>query len=196
MEQTLSRIFVTVPLAVAVTILIRNYSSSKDDPQQSDSNQTNEMPQSIPPKNGPYPVPKTKPSYQLDSALRQLNTTVLKVEPCSNLPEAELQLFGKIDENKIYQIVITSASIFHPQGGGQPSDRGKMETELGQFEVIMVRRNEKGELLHLGKFSDLGKPIFRKDDMVTQSVDSKARNLHSRYHTAVSWFFWFFFLGQ
>jgi len=190
MEQTLSRIYVTVPLAVAATILIWNYSSSKDDPP-SDFNQTHKRPQSIPPKNGPYPVPKTKPSYQLDSTLRQLNTTVLKVEPCSNLPEAELQLFGKIDESKIYQIVITSASIFHPQGGGQPSDRGKMETELGQFEVITVRRNGKGELLHLGKFSDLGGNIFRKDDMVIQSVDSEARNLHSRYHTAVRLFFFF-----
>ncbi|KAK4233864.1 hypothetical protein C8A03DRAFT_47686 [Achaetomium macrosporum] len=83
-------------------------------------------------------------------------------------------------------VVITDSTIFHPQGGGQPSDVGAMTIELGaRFDVHMVRMSAvaQGEVLHFGRFADASS-VFQPGETVTQSIDAEKRLLYSRYHTA------------
>jgi Ser-tRNA(Ala) deacylase AlaX len=133
------------------------------------------------------PVPKPDPttaSYQYDSALRELSTTVLSVEPFALLPEPEQQLF-KLPGAEAYHVVVTDATIFHPQGGGQPSDVGTMRLaspSAGWFNVLAVRKTEHAQILHLGVFSDVP---FGVGEVTIQAIDEEARLLHSRFHTAV-----------
>jgi Ser-tRNA(Ala) deacylase AlaX len=84
-------------------------------------------------------------------------------------------------------VVITSQTIFHPQGGGQPSDVGSMQSaESGaKFEVLSVRMNavEEGQVLHFGRFTDPNR-TFGKGECVEQNIDAEKRELYSRLHTA------------
>ncbi|OTA79918.1 hypothetical protein M434DRAFT_25667 [Hypoxylon sp. CO27-5] len=83
-------------------------------------------------------------------------------------------------------VVVTEKTIFHPQGGGQPSDVGAMKSSDGtSFDVSMVRMSavNDGEVLHFGRFTNAAS-IFKPGDSVTQSIDTEKRNLYSRYHTA------------
>jgi Ser-tRNA(Ala) deacylase AlaX len=171
---------IVIPIAAAATYLIWRFADSKSKPD--DNNRR---------KPGPQPVPATEPVYQFDSTLRQLTTTVLSVEPLMSLPEVDRQIFGALKDAP-YHIITTRASIFHPQGGGQPSDSGTMEGEKGPssgiFVVEDVRRNQRGEQLHLGRFVHPDCAAFRRGDSVLQKIDEVKRDLNTRYHTAVCLF--------
>ncbi len=90
---------------------------------------------------------------------------------------AEILHLGK-DERGIY--LLLSQTIFYPQGGGQPSDQGKISGEEFELEVIQVRQVE-GEIRHYLKsestFALVGKTANLK-------IDSSRRLLNARYHTA------------
>ncbi|MDO7243661.1 alanyl-tRNA editing protein [Acinetobacter pittii] len=65
-----------------------------------------------------------------------------------------------------------SATPFHPQGGGQPSDTGK----IAEVDVVHVAI-EHGEIIHYCTHPvDLGKTLAQ--------VDEKKRHYHSRLHSA------------
>lgn len=68
--------------------------------------------------------------------------------------------------------VILSATIFHPQGGGQPSDRGT----IGHASMLHAVQ-ENGEIVH---FTDA--PV--DTGTVQLTVDAELRQLHTRYHSA------------
>ncbi|OJJ42291.1 hypothetical protein ASPZODRAFT_137375 [Penicilliopsis zonata CBS 506.65] len=80
-----------------------------------------------------------------------------------------------------HHIVVTDKTIFHPQGGGQPSDEGVMKAEYAVFTVTSVRMRD-DKVLHLGIFTD--QRIFSAGDTIIQNIDIDKRILYSRYHTA------------
>ncbi len=71
--------------------------------------------------------------------------------------------------------VCTAKTVFHPQGGGQKSDRG---TIAGVLVAKVVHRN--GEVFHY-----LDRPsAFAVGQPVTLEIDRAWRHLHSRWHNA------------
>ncbi|KAJ8113767.1 hypothetical protein ONZ43_g5078 [Nemania bipapillata] len=127
---------------------------------------------------------RTYLAFQHNAKLHSLQTVVRAVRSVASLEEANKGLFkGASDED---HVVVTEQTIFHPQGGGQPSDVGTIRASSGaSFDVSAVRMNQvtEGEVLHLGRFTDVS-PHFKPGDLVTQTIDSEKRLLYSRYHTA------------
>lgn len=121
-----------------------------------------------------------------------MDTTITAITPFSSLPEENQALF-KIpeDEQQKYFVIQTESTIFHPQGGGQPSDVGTLTgAENGvKFDVISARTDaiDPDQVLHCGHYfeeSASSPSIFNVGDAVTQAIDVEKRLLYSRYHTA------------
>lgn len=74
---------------------------------------------------------KTKPLYLDDSYLKEMDASILEVQPES--------------ENKWR--VILDQTVFYPMGGGQPTDQGMAEFDIWKSEVYMVMMKE-GEIWH------------------------------------------------
>ncbi|KAK4691500.1 hypothetical protein P7C71_g5515, partial [Lecanoromycetidae sp. Uapishka_2] len=132
--------------------------------------------------------------------LDNLITTVTHITRLSMLDLHEHDLFKASTpntNNEAAYVLATSSTIFHPQGGGQPSDTGIMKMQSGEgedaenqgvvFDVKLVRKLEHA-ILHCGFFrpnsNSATKPVFSVSDSVIQTHDSAKRNLHSRLHTA------------
>ncbi len=76
-------------------------------------------------------------------------------------------------------IVILDTTIFYPQGGGQPYDKGIIENAAAKFIVEEVRFVD-GIVKHYGTFEH---GTFHTGDTVTCIVDKERRILHSRLHS-------------
>lgn len=127
--------------------------------------------------------------YQVDAKRATLDTVVEAVIPYTELVSANRALYklpADADEGtaKSLYAIATQATIFHPQGGGQPSDVGSMTVGGATFEVLSARMDavESGRVLHFGKASDIS--TFSAGVTVTQSIDTAKRLLYSRLHTA------------
>ncbi|KAK6511887.1 hypothetical protein TWF481_000791 [Arthrobotrys musiformis] len=118
------------------------------------------------------------------ATLYELSTKVLKIIPFASLEEQNQSLFKFASGEE--SVVVTSETIFHPQGGGQPSDTGvmRMQTKDSTIEVSAVRYDliDKGRVLHLGQFTTESK--FAEGDEVKQSIDVGKRLYYSKLHTA------------
>ncbi|KAM0878335.1 hypothetical protein ACQ4PT_034953 [Festuca glaucescens] len=86
--------------------------------------------------------------------------------------------------------VVLDATIFHPQGGGQPADTGVISAATGaawRFLVEDVRVKE-GVVFHYGRSEDAAgdgcKPELDKGQSVTLEIDAGRRSLNSRLHSA------------
>jgi Ser-tRNA(Ala) deacylase AlaX len=77
--------------------------------------------------------------------------------------------------------LILEETIFHPQGGGQPSDVGIIENEEIIFKVEKASTVD-GHVEHLGEFS--GDSTFKINDKVKLKVDKESRDLNTRLHSA------------
>lgn len=75
--------------------------------------------------------------------------------------------------------LILDRTIFYPQGGGQPSDKGKIISKHGEMNVKSVEYNG-GEIKHLGSI----KGTFSVGDQVELSIDWDLRFKHMQWHTA------------
>ncbi|CAJ2500321.1 Uu.00g031740.m01.CDS01 [Anthostomella pinea] len=127
---------------------------------------------------------RTYLAFQRNAKLHSLQTVVTAVRSVSSLEDANRSLFKQANDDD--HVVITEQTIFHPQGGGQPSDVGVMKSDTGaNFDVSLVRMNAvtEGEVLHFGRFTDTSS-VFKPGETITQTIDSDKRNLYSRYHTA------------
>ncbi|KUI72121.1 Alanyl-tRNA editing protein AlaX-L [Cytospora mali] len=128
---------------------------------------------------------RTYLAFHHDAKLHRLPTTVTAIYPFSSLEELNRGLFKQgTDED---HVVVTEKTIFHPQGGGQPSDVGSMSGPTGDvlFDVQAVRMDavRDGQVLHFGRFNKTS-PIFQAGDTVEQAIDVEKRLLYSRLHTA------------
>jgi Ser-tRNA(Ala) deacylase AlaX len=127
-------------------------------------------------------------AFQHNAELHTIDVIVTAVRPFSALEESNRQLFktGRDSDH----VIVTKQTIFHPQGGGQPSDVGLMTgPNGGSFIVTAVRMDAvcEGQVLHLGRFScgeDYSASIFNQGETVAQTIDVEKRLLYSRLHTA------------
>src|SRR5690606_14249257 len=97
---------------------------------------------------------RTYLAYQHDAKLYTLQTLVIGLHPFSELEEANRLLFKQATDDD--HVLVTEKTIFHPQGGGQPSDVGTMAHPSGtSFGVSAVRMDvvRDGQVLHVGRFS-------------------------------------------
>lgn len=127
---------------------------------------------------------RTYLAFQRNGHLSTLQVAVTAVKTIASLEEADRGLFKQAKDDD--HVVVTDSTVFHPQGGGQPSDVGIMESETGaRFEVQMVRMSvaKQGEAYHFGRFANLSS-LFQSGQSVTQTIDTDKRLLYSRYHTA------------
>ncbi len=69
-------------------------------------------------------------------------------------------------------------TIFCHQGGGQPSDNGKITCNGNEYKVVDVKK-ESGKIMHY-----LDKPGLKQGDNVHCTVDWERRHRLMRYHTA------------
>lgn len=123
--------------------------------------------------------------YQKDGERMLHATKILSVIPVSTLSPPDQALVK--DAPDVDHAIITDSTIFHVQGGGQPSDTGTM-TAAGKadstFEVKSVRQPAQGnQILHFGRFTP-ATAAFDSGEELEQHVDAEKRTLHSRLHTA------------
>lgn len=125
--------------------------------------------------------PRTILVFQHDASLHILEITVTAIIPFNDLEESSRVLFK--DASEEYHVIVTEKTIFHPQGGGQPSDTGVLKGPSGTFTVTAVRTDANGQVLHLGLFEN-SSSAFKKGETVQQAIDVGKRLLYSRLHTA------------
>ena len=107
-------------------------------------------------------IDSTKPLYLEDTYLFEKK----------DVKFIEVRMVGE-DESKLETVVITESTIFHPQGGGQPSDTGIMKQgDSVEFKVSKVSKAglfENNLIYHFGEFTsetktfDVEKPIYQMD---------------------------------
>ncbi|CZT25638.1 probable alanyl-tRNA synthetase [Ramularia collo-cygni] len=127
---------------------------------------------------------RTSLIYQRNGKLSTFQAAVTAVKVFSSLEPADKALSKQSQEDD--HVVITDETIFHPQGGGQPSDEGVMEGESGdKFDVHLVRMaaTEPNLVFHFGRFQTPSS-IFHPGQKITQNIDAEKRLLYSRYHSA------------
>ncbi len=75
---------------------------------------------------------------------------------------------------------ILDRTAFYPGGGGQPNDRGMIRVGSGDLEVVEVKKNSEGEVVHRvsGGVLELGAEIHCL-------LDWQLRYSYMRYHSAV-----------
>jgi len=133
---------------------------------------------------------RTYLAFQHNAKLHTLQTIIKSIQPFTALDEANRQLFKEGSDED--HVVVTEQTIFHPQGGGQPSDVGKIIDQSGtSFGVATVRMDavNDGQVLHFGRFSSSSPSesrtgIFKIGETVEQVIDAEKRLLYSRFHTA------------
>lgn len=140
---------------------------------------------------------RTYLAFHHNAKLFHLKTQILSVRPFAALEEANKGLFKHTSDEEDH-VVITKETVFHPQGGGQPSDEGYMTTptdgtangtESPAFQVKAVRTDvvNDGQVLHVGRFingASASSPAFQPGAAVEQAIDVDKRMHYSRLHTA------------
>ena len=119
----------------------------------------------------------TEKVYQMNSDVFEMQATILGV--------TEVQKKKNDDGGDLVPALVLDKTIFHAQGGGQPSDVGLIVSEDGEmrFEVSFVK-NENSVLYHTGHFVADGEHNFCVGTEVTLQIDREKRELHSRIHSA------------
>jgi len=130
------------------------------------------------------PTARTYLAFQHNAGLQTLKTIVTAIRPFTALEEANRQLFKQGSDED--HVLVTDKTIFHPQGGGQPSDVGVITGPSdSSFAVAAVRMDavRDGQVLHFGRFNS-ATALFKEGDTVEQAIDVEKRLLYSRLHTA------------
>lgn len=131
---------------------------------------------------------RTYLAFHHNAKLYKLPTLITAIHPFNSLEEPNRMLFKNGSDAD--HVVVTEKTIFHPQGGGQPSDVGTITSTSSssdsatKFDVQAVRMDavHDGRVLHFGRFID-GK-VFEVGQEVEQAIDVDKRYLYSRLHTA------------
>ncbi|PLB43649.1 threonyl/alanyl tRNA synthetase [Aspergillus steynii IBT 23096] len=127
-------------------------------------------------------------AFQHNAKLHHLQTVVARVQSFASLEESNRLLFKQGGDED--HVVVTEQTIFHPQGGGQPSDVGEITNSSGVSFVVASARMDTvhdGQVLHFGRFNQPPSsptPRFSEGETVQQAIDVEKRILYSRFHTA------------
>ncbi|KAJ4409149.1 hypothetical protein N0V82_009562 [Gnomoniopsis sp. IMI 355080] len=143
---------------------------------------------------------RTYLAFHHNAKLYSLPTRVTSIHSFNSLEEPNRLLFKNGSDSD--HVVVTEKTIFHPQGGGQPSDVGTITSSSSGnktiFDVQAVRMDavHDGQVLHFGRFtttaaaagdeggSSSSKAWFEPGQEVEQAIDVDKRYLYSRLHTA------------
>lgn len=135
---------------------------------------------------------RTQLVFHHNAKLTTLPTLVTAIRAFSDLEEPNQALFKA--GSPADHVVVTEKTIFHPQGGGQPSDVGTITRHAttanggggAVFDVHAVRTDavHDGRVLHFGRFLTSPDVVFAPGDEVEQAIDAAKRLLYSRLHTA------------
>ena len=109
---------------------------------------------------------------------RLMETKLLYLEDFTRL-ECEAKIIDRIQKDG-KDILILDATVFYPQGGGQPYDTGMIESASGKFLVEEVRFMD-GMVRHIGHVE---RGSFQTGETVQCRIDAERRLLHSRIHSA------------
>lgn len=90
-------------------------------------------------------------------------------------------IFVEVKENEKGKAVILDETIFYPQGGGQPADKGEIISGDNIFVVNDVRLDETGTVWHFGEFKN---GEFKQSDKVILKIDKDRRVLNAKLHSA------------
>jgi Ser-tRNA(Ala) deacylase AlaX len=105
---------------------------------------------------------QTELVYLSEMSLLTLEAEVVRVDPGERLS------------------IVLERTVFYPQGGGQPSDTGRLDGAGGSFLVEDVRWLD-GEVRHFGS-NERG--ALRAGERVRLAVDRERRELNTRLHSA------------
>ncbi|GAB2222852.1 hypothetical protein Drorol1_Dr00016982 [Drosera rotundifolia] len=125
----------------------------------------------------PQPQPATKLEYFDDMWKLHSTATLLS------------HIFQEESGERRRGVLILDSTIFHPQGGGQPSDTGFIEIEdsVSRFVVADVRSKD-GVVFHYGFFEGSEgievDSLIEKGTKVELYLDEARRGLNSRLHSA------------
>lgn len=89
--------------------------------------------------------------------------------------------FIEIKENEKGKAIILDETIFYPQGGGQPADKGEIISGDNIFIVNDVRLDENWVVWHFGEFKS---GEFKQGDRVVLKIDEDRRILNAKLHSA------------
>jgi Ser-tRNA(Ala) deacylase AlaX len=137
----------------------------------------------------PPPVPQLPPTrleYMEDTYRVAGSATVLRVAPDEREEDDPRPGQSKLVETP-RMCVVLDRTLFHPQGGGQPSDQGEMRCALTKavFHVeFATREKDSGLVLHYGFFEPAQRVRFGANATVEISVDRRQREWHARMHSA------------
>ncbi|PTD94543.1 alanine--tRNA ligase [archaeon SCG-AAA382B04] len=108
-------------------------------------------------------------------------------EEIKGLPKTDLLFYSQPEDfnfesvvlEKFNKKIVLDQTLFYPEGGGQPADRGKLVTDDGVHDVIDVQSYQ-GVVIHeLESAEDVS-----KGDVVEGRIEEERRNEHKRHHTA------------
>src|SRR5437868_5444628 len=107
-----------------------------------------------------------------------MSTTLRYLEHMHDL-EADAHV-DRVDQSDGRVVVYLDQTILYPQGGGQPYDTGRIQSDNATFAVSEVRFVD-GEVLHIGHFD--GGSFIQGED-IHMVVDAERRQLNARLHSA------------
>jgi Ser-tRNA(Ala) deacylase AlaX len=81
--------------------------------------------------------------------------------------------------DEVYQVILDH-TIFHPQGGGQPSDQGS----IAGIPVVKAINNDIGEVVHLLPKNEVALVTLTPQQEVELLVNDNLRFKHAALHTA------------
>ncbi|MFC1656017.1 alanine--tRNA ligase-related protein [Patescibacteria group bacterium] len=87
----------------------------------------------------------------------------------------------EIKQTEVGMAVVLDQTIFYPQGGGQPADKGIIYSDDAEFEVVDVRLDRSGDVYHYGGYD---KGEFVVGDTVNLKIDKDRRVKNTKLHSA------------
>lgn len=116
-------------------------------------------------------VQSTERTYYRDTYLETLDVKVLS-----------------IGNDELGNYLIFDKTLFHPQGGGQPDDKGWIEAGENKFEVVkLVAPRDPNEnpyvIRHYFSSQPNWEAILRINSTVKQKINMETRLLNARYHS-------------
>jgi len=123
-------------------------------------------------------LPATQRDYWKDTYQFQGEAVVLSVRPDDRAQDAD-------DIDPTSKLIILDRTLFHPQGGGQPSDTGTIVCEATQAVFQVEQAVNMGKIIyHYGRFKPSGPAEFAIGSSVALTINSEDRKLHARLHSA------------